>query len=94
MISQTCQCNLPIIILGDFNEDLVDKPNSPLLILMENNGFSQRVSYRTVPDKNNLRVTRETREIACEQYALSYSHDLEVLSRGHVTVVFTLNFLF
>lgn len=47
MISQTCQCNLPIIILGDFNEDLVDKPNSPLLILMENNGFSQLVSYRT-----------------------------------------------
>ena len=39
--------DIPIIILGDFNEDIFDKPDSPLLILMQNNGFSQLVSYPT-----------------------------------------------
>ena len=31
--------DIPIIILGDFNEDIFDKPDSPSLILMQNNGF-------------------------------------------------------
>ena len=49
-LSQMNISDIPCFILGDFNEDLLVKPNSPLLTLMACYGFSQLV---TKPTTNN-----------------------------------------
>lgn len=41
--------NVPCVILGDFNEDLLHQINSPILTLMSEYGFAQLVSSPTTP---------------------------------------------
>ena len=41
--------NTPRVILGDFNEDLLHQPNSPILSLMCKYGFTQLVEPPTTP---------------------------------------------
>ena len=39
--------NMPTMILGDFNEDILSQPNSSIVSLMSNNGYSQLVMSPT-----------------------------------------------
>ena len=48
IVSATSNTVQPIIVLGDFNEDMSSNRNSPLVALMTNNGFTQHVKYPTM----------------------------------------------
>ena len=43
MLNQIATSNIPTIILGDFNEDLLQNPDSSILSLMSSNGYTQLV---------------------------------------------------
>ncbi len=47
IVSATSNTVQPIIVLGDFNEDISSIHNSPLVALMRNNCFTQHVKYPT-----------------------------------------------
>ena len=39
--------NAPTLILGDFNDNLLDQPESPIVSLMSTHGYSQLVNSPT-----------------------------------------------
>ena len=54
IISNTSNATQPVIVLGDFNEDVINNPNSSLLSLMSTGGsFNQMVNSPTT-DRGTL----------------------------------------
>ena len=47
IMRQVRSCTIPCIVLGDFNEDLLTKPDSQLMNFMSHHGFSQLVQSPT-----------------------------------------------
>ena len=48
---------MPTITLGDFNEDILSQPNSGIINLMSNHGFTQLVTSPTTA--NGTLIDRE-----------------------------------
>ena len=53
IISNTSNATQPVIVLGDFNEDVINNQNSSLLSLMSTGGFNQMVNSPTT-DRGTL----------------------------------------
>ena len=53
ILNQIATSNIPTIVLGYFNEDLVQNPDSRMLSLMSNNGYKQLVQSPTT-DRGTL----------------------------------------
>ena len=49
LLAHVTQSTTPCIVVGDFNEDLLQSPNSALVRLMESSGFTQLVKCPTTP---------------------------------------------
>ena len=47
LLAYVSTANLPTVILGDFNEDILSRPNSSIVSLMSNHGYTQLVSTPT-----------------------------------------------
>ena len=53
ILTHASTTNIPTIILGDFNENLLDQPNMNIVSLMSNHGYKQLVRHPT-RDKDTL----------------------------------------
>ena len=47
VLNDVSMSNVPTVILGDFNVDLLDQPQSPIVSLMSTHGYSQLVNSPT-----------------------------------------------
>ena len=71
--------NIPTIILGDFNVDLLSQPNSSILTLMSNHGYTQLVTNPTTANGtliDHIYYNRPTTDIIVQVHDAYYSdHD-------------------
>ena len=71
--------NMPSIILGDFNDDIVSQPNSSIVSLMSNYGYTQLVMNPTTSKGtliDHVYYNRPTNDIIVQVHDTYYSdHD-------------------
>ena len=71
--------NMPTVILGDFNDDIVNQPTSTIVSLMSNSGFKQLVQSPTTAKGtliDHAYFNRPTGDIVMEVRDTYYSdHD-------------------
>ena len=79
MLDYIATTDLPTLILGDFNDDILSHPNSSIVSLMSNHGFSQLVTSPTTAEGtliDHVYYNRPTNDIIVEGHDTYYSdHD-------------------
>ena len=79
MLVYTSASNMPTLILGDFNADIITQPSSSIITLMSSHGYTQLVQTPTTPNGtliDHVYYNRPNSDIIVQVHDTYYSdHD-------------------